>query len=150
MPFLSPEAYTLLGILGGGAVTGAFAWLGHWTTARTDRHKSDLDYSRSQIASLQEQNNRQATEIAALRAEMRALELSIRSEREEAWDIQDRARLAISLAVGYIHLLQSHISSRKPPPYPHMPEELERYISLLLWDSPRTGGMSTRAPPEKT
>lgn len=102
---LPPEAWTALGVAIGGAATAFFAWLGRFGEMRSQRQKSKIDYQQSQITALKD-------EIAALKADMRNIESEARKERAEAYSIQDRARLALSMAASHISLLNAHILAR--------------------------------------
>lgn len=145
MPTLPPEAWTAIGVAIGGAATAFFAWLGRLGEMRSQRQKVKLDYQQAQIAALGE-------EIAALKATVKAVETEARTRQEEAYRIQDRARLALSMAISHITLLNSHINRGAPPPAPPIPADLDTYIGALLWSAPigikeNTTPQPPRSPP---
>ena len=144
MPILPPEAWTAIGVAIGGAATAFFAWLGRFGEMRSQRQKVKLDYQQAQIAALRD-------EITALKASMSTIEAAARTRQEAAYRIQDRARLALSMAISHINLLNSHIARRTPPPAPPVPDDLARYIEALLWSapihSPETATQPPRSPP---
>lgn len=139
MMVLPPEAWTALGVAIGGAATAFFAWLGRFGEMRSQRQKSKIDYQQSQITALRD-------EIATLKTDMRNIESEARKERAHAYSIQDRARLALSMAASHISLLNAHILARRPPPAPPLPDELSRYIEVLLWSAP-VDNIPPRPPP---
>ena len=141
MPILPPEAWTAIGVAIGGAATAFFAWLGRFGEMRSQRQKVKLDYQQAQIAALRD-------EITVLKATVKAVEESARTRQEEAYRIQDRARLALSMAISHINLLNSHIARHTPPPAPPIPADLARYIEALLWSAPiNINDAPTQQPP---
>lgn len=60
------------------------------------------------------------------------MERETRAIQTEAYLKQDRARLALSMAMSHLVLLTSHINQRQPPPAPQIPAALDGYIKALL------------------
>lgn len=129
---------TMLGT--GGGVSTYYSWKAKKVEMETTQDAARIDAAQAHIEILR-------AEVQTLRAEMRQVEANARAERSEAWHIQDRARLALSLAVSHITRLELHIAASIPPPAPARPADLEKYVRELLWSEPVRVPPPTGRPP---
>lgn len=114
-----------------------------------EKTKAEVGTQAALMQRLQEQNE-------TLQSRMDSMERDTRAIQQAAYERQDRARMALSIAMSYMTTLTGHINNRQPPPAPPMPTGLEGYIaSLLQWsqeipkqDNPEN--LATLPPPDST
>lgn len=106
-----------------GVVAGVFGLLAAWIQFRKPR----VDVQAGLIAEIQEERDNLKKELGELRAEVATARDDIRVAQSEAYAMQDRARMEISMQTAYTFQLISHIAQGLGPPPPPIPEELRRY-----------------------
>jgi hypothetical protein len=88
--------------------------------------------------------DRVTREIADMRQEVRRLEADARAQNKAAYEIQDRARLAVSLAMAFIHDLRTKMTGAGVHA-PEVPDDLAIYAQAIMWtDALPTGGRTCR------
>lgn len=138
-PYLDPSAlYGLLGTIFGACASPLVLWASKKTESKAEITKTKLaleqEKTKTEVGAqaalmqrLQEQNE-------TLQSRMDSMERDTRAIQQAAYERQDRARMALSIAMSYMTTLTGHINNRQPPPAPPMPTGLEGYIaSLLQW-----------------
>lgn len=138
-PYLDPSAlYGLLGTIFGACASPLVLWASKKTESKAEITKTKLALEQEKtkvevgtqaalMKRLQEQNE-------TLQSRMDSMERDTRAIQQAAYERQDRARMALSIAMSYMTTLTGHINNRQPPPAPPMPTGLEGYIaSLLQW-----------------
>lgn len=138
-PYLDPSAlYGLLGTIFGACASPLVLWASKKTESKAEitktklaleqeRTKAEVGTQAALVQRLQEQNE-------TLQSRMDSMERDTRAIQQAAYERQDRARMALSIAMSYMTTLTGHINNRQPPPAPPMPTGLEGYIaSLLQW-----------------
>lgn len=138
-PYLDPSAlYGLLGTIFGACASPLVLWASKKTESKAEITKTKLaleqEKTKAEVGTqaalmqrLQEQNE-------TLQSRMDSMERDTRAIQQAAYERQDRARMALSIAMSYMTTLTGHINNRQPPPAPPMPTGLEGYIaSLLQW-----------------
>lgn len=107
-----------------------------WMTQRARPRPARSDVQSSIIDDLQVERDKAWAQVAALEAkgaamqeEMAAAIREARAVKEEAFRLQDVARLQISMAASYIWRLRAHIDAGQPPPSPDIPPELSELLS---------------------
>lgn len=138
-PYLDPSAlYGLLGTIFGACASPLVLWASKKTESKAEitktklaleqeKTKAEVSTQASLMQRLQEQNE-------TLQSRMDSMERDTRAIQQAAYERQDRARMALSIAMSYMTTLTGHINNRQPPPAPPMPTGLEGYIaSLLQW-----------------
>lgn len=138
-PYLDPSAlYGLLGTIFGACASPLVLWASKKTESKAEITKTKLaleqEKTKAEVGTqaalmqrLQEQNE-------TLQSRMDSMERDTRAIQQAAYERQDRARMALSIAMSYMTKLTGHINNRQPPPAPPMPTGLEGYIaSLLQW-----------------
>lgn len=116
-----PELWGFLGVLTGAVIPSIAGWL-------KDRDSHKHETNRELIHLLNERLNLQQESLVSM-------EKDLRDARERSYLMQDRSRLAVSLAAAHITRLNAHIDMGAPPPPPDMPSDLQGYIREMLWDS---------------
>nr|DAS10337.1 MAG TPA: YtxH-like protein [Caudoviricetes sp.] len=116
-----PELWGFLGVLTGAVIPSIAGWL-------KDRDSHKHETNRELIHLLNERLNLQQESLVSM-------EKDLRDARERSYLMQDRSRLAVSLAAAHITRLNAHIDMGAPPPPPDMPADLGDYIREFLWDS---------------
>lgn len=116
-----PELWGFLGVLTGAVIPSIAGWL-------KDRDSHKHETNRELIHLLNERLNLQQESLVSM-------EKDLRDARERSYLMQDRSRLAVSLAAAHITRLNAHIDMGAPPPPPDMPSDLGEYIREFLWDS---------------
>ena len=116
-----PEVWGFLGVLTGAVIPSVAGWL-------KDRDSHKHETNRELIHLLNERLNLQQESLVSM-------EKDLREARERSYLMQDRSRLAVSLAAAHITRLNAHIDMGAPPPPPDMPSDLGAYIREFLWES---------------
>lgn len=123
LDFYSDAFFGFAGIL----VGAIFAWFGKRKELSAGENKARLDATAAHVDRLDRENEN-------LRSRLEKIEEETRQSQAEAYAMQDKARMALSMAVSHLVMLTGHINNRMPPPAPPIPDELKSYIhSLLLW-----------------
>lgn len=79
-----------------------------------------------------------------MRQEVRRLEADARAQNKAAYEIQDRARLAVSLAMAFIHDLRTKMTGAGVHA-PEVPDDLAIYAQAIMrTDALPTGGRTCR------
>lgn len=113
-------------------LTAFFSWFGKHEETTAGKAKAKLDSTIESLNSLRDQNNELYARIEKMEEDAKNMERDTRAIQAEAYLKQDRARLALSMAMSHLVLLTSHINQRQPPPAPPIPAALDGYIQALL------------------
>ena len=133
--------FVLLGALG----TALLGWMGKRTETKVEADRIAIEALKYELDSTREQLKSVREELRAVREEMRRIEEEARAERKEAYDLQDRNRMALSIAMAFIQKLREKIESTGATA-PAVPEDLKLYTQAIL-RIPETAILPEQPPP---
>ena len=133
---MPPEIWTLGGVLMGTLIPAAMTFLNGRQQAKHEANKVLIDSLERRIGDL-EKHLKEETDAR------RMLETDVRLREQEAHAVADQARLVMSIAIGHINRLNSHIAAGSPPPPPPLPAEVAEWVSRELW----TAKLGQNSPP---
>lgn len=132
---LSPEVWTLGGVLMGTLIPAGMSFLNGRAAAKHESNRMLIESLERRIAGLESNLREESAARSSLEGEIRTRESAARAREEKAHAATDRARLAMSVAIAHITRLSTHIESGSPPPPPPLPSEVAEWVAAELWTS---------------
>lgn len=110
---MDAQIWVFLGV----AVTAFFTYLGT-RKPKSDSTMAFVDQLQEEVASLR-------SEVKSLREQVTVADDTARAAKKEAYEMQDKAKLQLTIMQAYIYELRAHVAAGNPPPPPSLPPEIE-------------------------